>query len=336
MGNKLLNLKFYSKALFNMHVTRQSRLSYMPEYIAIEATNACNFKCKFCPQSDPDHHSIVPLKYLSVDDCELYLSKVREAGIKTNVMRWTLDGEPFMNANFHKLVNVATKFGFTNAFFASNGMLCTVERIVKFKLDKVKVTITIDFCADKNYFESVRGTPGSWNVCLDNILSIVNDPRTRDISIIITDISSFSESNPEKLSDGFRRLKELIGKNANVRYRTRTFHNATGFGIPSAGIGGCYHLCPYPWTHLRIASNGDVVICCRDLNHKTVLGNLRTSSVHEIWNGIKMLNARTALLNRTPSRVSACAGCDMPYDDSKFTANNYITSIFGRLQIFSK
>ena len=96
------------------------------------------------------------------------------------------------------------------------------------------------------------------------------------------------------------------------------------------------HLCPYPWTHFRIASNGEVVVCCRDLDHKTVIGNLIKQSVNEIWNGELMVDVRRNLLNETPENISACKGCDLPYDASKFSLNNIYHAAVGRMQLCSK
>jgi MoaA/NifB/PqqE/SkfB family radical SAM enzyme len=329
-------LSFYGRAFMNMHVLRRSELAYLPEYVALEVTNVCNFKCAFCPQSDPKHHEIVPKSYLDKESCALFLRKIREAGITTNLMHWTLDGEPFMNDRFAELVHLSAEYSFTNTHFASNGMLCTVDRLMEFPLDKVRLNIAIDFCADKEFFENVRGTKRSWERVRSNIESILGDPRTQNVGLELTDISSFSEDDPEKLSKAFEALQLLFGQHGNIKYRTRTFHNATGFiRLRTQKTAKKYHLCPYPWTHFRIASNGDIVICCRDLDHKTVLGNLKTQSAAEIWNGAPMLSVRRNLLNETPECVAACKGCDLPFDDSKFTIQNVYRAARGRMQLFS-
>lgn len=328
-------LAFYGKAAWAMYVRRQARLAYLPEYVALEVTNVCNFRCVFCPQSDPTHHDLVPRTYLDPLTCEDFLKKVRQAGIRTNLLHWTLDGEPFVNKQFADLVKVSARYGFKNTYFASNGMLATIDRLIDFPLDDVRLNIAIDFCADKTYFEEVRGTKDSWERVKINVSSILSDKRTQNVGIELTDISSFSKHSPQEQNRLFREMKDMFGHHKNINYRTRTFHNATGFIAGKKNVGR-YHLCPYPWTHLRIASNGDVVICCRDLNHKTVLGNLKTQTVHEIWNGSQAVNARQALLMRQPESVDACRGCDLPYDDSKFTLRNVYRAARGRMQIFSK
>lgn len=330
-------LSFYGRAALDMYVFQRDELSFMPEYVALEVTNVCNFRCAFCPQSDPEHHMRVPQTYLDAGTCELFLRKIRQAGIQTELMHWTLDGEPFMNKQFAELVRISADYDFTNTFFASNGMLCTIDRLMEFPLDKVRLNIAIDFCANKDYFEEVRGTSNSWDRVKGNIEAILNNERTSNVRLELTDISSFSESDPEALSRAFEALQRLFGKHPRIKYRTRTFHNAAGFlELQPGKQQGAYHLCPYPWTHLRIASNGDVVICCRDLEHKTVVGNLKTQEVAEIWNGAAMKDVRRNLLDKTPECIGACNGCDLPYDDSKFTVTNIYRAARGRMQIFAR
>lgn len=335
MTDMLDKLIFCIRAWLNMKA-RSTELPYTPEYVSLEVTNVCNFKCEFCPQSEPSHHLKVPKSLLEADVCRLFLTRLRSAGIRTNLIHWTLDGEPFMHKGFARLVEISTDFGFTRNFFSSNGVLCTPKRLLDFPLARARLTIAIDFCSDQGYFEEVRGTPGSWERVRSNISAIIEDDRLSAVRIILTDISSFSHHDPEELDRRFKEMKGLFGASDRLNYRQRTFHNATGFLKGRTRTRGRYHVCPYPWTHLQIASNGDVVPCCRDLRHKTVLGNLREQNVEDVWNGTVMTALRRDLLAGRPNRVAACRGCDLPWDDTKFTLKNLYRTVTGRMQLFNE
>jgi radical SAM protein with 4Fe4S-binding SPASM domain len=82
-----------------------------------------------------------------------------------------------------------------------------------------------------------------------------------------------------------------------------------------------------------IASNGDVVACCRDLQHKTVLGNLFEQELVDIWNSEEYQNLRTALVEKDPDRMSACQGRDLPYDADKFRVAHLAKTAVNRLGI---
>lgn len=330
-------IAFLGQALFDMHVLRRERVNYMPQEVSLEVTNLCNFKCVYCLQADPNHHDHAPRSSLDPETCELFLKKVRAATIKTNLIHWTLDGEPFLHKDFSTFCRIGVKYGFTKTYFATNGTHCTLEKLLSFPIRECRFTLTIDFCADKSYFEQIRGTKGSWTKIKRNIKDILADDRLYNVCIELIDIFSFRNNDRESLDASLSSLKELFGKHPRLKYRQRNFHNATGF-LPTKknSTESKYHLCPYPWTQLKIASNGDVVACSRDLEHKTVLGNLKSQDVAGIWNGEPMKTHRRNLLNKKPHNNHVCKGCDLPHDNSRFTLKYLFKTAKGRLQLFAE
>ena len=54
-------------------------------------------------------------------------------------------------------------------------------------------------------------------------------------------------------------------------------------------------ICKHPWSHFEINNpNGDVTMCC---NNNTVLGNVNSNEVSEIWNGKKFQAVRSRMIN---------------------------------------
>lgn len=311
---------------------RDIRVDYLPEYISIEATNVCNFKCSFCPQSSPTHLATVGRSFMSAKGADLLLGRIREAGVRSRLLHWTLDGEPFMNRRFHELCEVACRWGFTEIAFATNGSLCTPSRLLELPRTASYV-LGIDYCADRDYFEQVRGTPGSWARVRRNVLAALEDERLGHIRIRLKDISSFDIADPSERRRRFKQLQRLFPRSGRLSFATKTFHNATGFLGGPGDRTRRYHLCPYPWGMLTLASNGDVVACSRDLERKTVLGNLLSQPLAEIWNGLPMRTLRRDLSARAPELQAACAGCDMPYDRTKYSLRNLVNAARGRLQL---
>lgn len=333
MRDKLRRFAYYLQVSNSWLLWRDVRLNYLPEYVSIEVTNVCNFKCAFCPQSSPTHLTTVGRSYLTTERAELLLSRIREAGVRSKLVHWTLDGEPFMNRQFHKICEVGCRWGFTEMAFATNGALCTPRRLRELP-PGARYSLGIDYCADPEYFEQVRGTPGSWERVRRNLLEVLEDERLNHIQICVKDVSPFSVTDPREQRIRFKQLKQLFPKSDRLSFATKTFHNATGFLEAPGQRGNRYYLCPYPWATLNVASTGDVVACSRDLQRKSVLGNLLSQPLEEIWNGSPMQALRRNLRDRKPKRSAACVGCDMPYDGSKYTVRNLVNTARGRLQLF--
>jgi len=330
--------KLWSGARIFWHwaVRRSEVLPYPPVEISIEPTNRCNFACQFCPQSSPSHFDQIPASAIEPDAVEKLLQKIRESGAGSDLMHWTLDGEPFMNKRFHENFEVARRYGFTKHHFATNAMLLSLDRLRQLPSDGMAYVMTPDFCSDEAYFEEVRGTPGSWKVVLDNLTAAIEDPSLAHIQFKITDISSYRYTDPADLDRRFSALQKLFPESDRVSFHRRVFHNASGKLDSRLKSKEGYRVCPYPWYTFFIAHNGDVVACCRDLEHQSVLGNLFEQDLMEIWNGEKYQAMRRDLATKHPERQAACDGCDMPYDAAKFSLRNFAKTALHRMLIFDR
>ena len=312
---------------------------YVPEDISIELTNTCNFRCNYCPQSDPAHAELVPRTTLSPDQAESMFQNLRDSGVKTDVMHWTLDGEPFINRQIDEICKRAIDYGWRHFIFATNGFFCSLERVraLPRQPKDVSYRLCIDYCSDEQLFETERGTRTSWKMVGDNIRSILSNPEFAHIYVKVTDISSFTVHDPKDLQKRADDLSSLFPNQDRLKLVSRIFHNVTGYlddilENKKAGAAD-YNLCPYPWTSMVIASNGDVVACCRDLRHKTVLGNLFEQNARDIWRGEKYQRLRQSLVDQDLDSIGACSGCDLPYDDGKFKLSHILHTAINRLGI---
>lgn len=48
-------------------------------------------------------------------------------------------------------------------------------------------------------------------------------------------------------------------------------------------------VCRYPFTHMTVKSNGEVVVCCADWMRNTLIGNVMSNSMEEIWNSKRVI-----------------------------------------------
>ena len=222
----------YARVFFAWRVRRSAELSYLPEDISIELTNTCNFRCAFCPQSDPQHFEVVERTSLEVDGARQLLAKLRAGGVRTDVMHWTLDGEPFVNRQIGEICAAAIEYGFKNFIFSTNGYFCTPERLAELPrgAGDVSYQLCIDFCASEALFETHRGTRNSWRKVKDNIEHLLGDASLSHIRLQVTDISSFDVLASQSGEHGLAALRKLLPPESDrLTVAGRIFHNATGF-----------------------------------------------------------------------------------------------------------
>ncbi|HQG30559.1 MAG TPA: SPASM domain-containing protein [Deltaproteobacteria bacterium] len=336
---KIIN---YARIYYNWKMGRKTALGYAPEDISIELTNTCNFRCRYCLQSDPGHFKTVSRSNLSPDEARVLIRRLRDGGVKTNVMHWTLDGEPFINKNINEISSIAIDHGFRHFIFSTNGYFCTHERVKGLpSVTGVTYTLCIDFCTDRSLFEEIRGTPDSWERVRLNIERVLKDGMLGHVKIRVTDISSFETGNGRQPAGSLAQLRSLFPHSDRLTVVSRIFHNATGF-VPGIlerkreSKNGGFITCPHPWASLVIASNGDVVACSRDLQHKTVLGNLLSEDLASVWNGEAYQRFRRAWLDKVPETIPACRECDLRFDEGKFTVRHIMKTGINRLGILKR
>lgn len=68
-------------------------------------------------------------------------------------------------------------------------------------------------------------------------------------------------------------------------------------------------ICPSPFYVSVIHSDLNVSVCCVDWAKETIVGNLRTSSLKEIWNGDKLKEFQRLHLSKRRDLIKACANC---------------------------
>jgi radical SAM protein with 4Fe4S-binding SPASM domain len=72
--------------------------------------------------------------------------------------------------------------------------------------------------------------------------------------------------------------------------------------------------CYRPWLTFTVLWDGRVSLCCADFDGKTILGDLNTSSIREIWNAAPYRDARRQHLESGGPDI--CRACDLPRKDS--------------------
>ena len=82
-----------------------------PITLFIDPSDACNFKCKFCPTSDRKLMREVgrPWRQMQYEVYEKIIEDLKEFPSKIEVLRLYKDGEPLINKKFVEMVQLAKR-----------------------------------------------------------------------------------------------------------------------------------------------------------------------------------------------------------------------------------
>jgi MoaA/NifB/PqqE/SkfB family radical SAM enzyme len=158
------------------------KLPYPPYYVTIEATNRCNYKCIFCPQSDPKHCFERSQGDLTVEGFKEFIRQVKQLNSGNDKISICLDGEPLLNKEFPEFIKITNEEKIIPRF-STNGRFLSKE-LIDTLTDFGKFIESIDFASRKEYFEGPRGKEGDFQLILENIeYAIEEAKRNNNISI---------------------------------------------------------------------------------------------------------------------------------------------------------
>jgi len=294
----------------------QRMISYnFPRHLFIETTSACNLKCKICARTGRN-------TLIGHMDFELFKKIVDEAdnyGSRTFCLH--LSGEPLLAPNFSRMAKYIKQVNKNNTILlTTNGTLLNkeiAEAIIEAPVDKISISF---LSAEKNNYQEMTGLDKLETV-EKNILDLIELKKIREADkphIYVRMILSEYNKNEEELFKNKWKNKPLI-------VEVRQAHNYGGYK-PDVSLKKnivrktkrypCYHL----WLSPAIHWNGDVSICCDDWGRKTLLGNVKNQTIHQVWNSKKIKQYRQNHLRGIYEKVPLCEKCDVwtIYEDMFF------------------
>lgn len=297
----------------------------VPLSLFIEPTNLCNFRCQFCPTGDFDLLKQVGRPKGSME-YELYIKIIDDLRVmceenetKLKGLQLYKDGEPLLNKNLEKMVKYAKEQNVSESVeTTTNGAAITKKRAVELiecGIDVIRVSI--EHTTDAGY-KKITQTFGNYNKIKSNVEFLFYEKERRNSNLKIhTKIVDSGLSKEEKdkfiadfssISDSLN-IDKLMGWSKSYVTDWKLGQNVV------TGMDGITELkkrvvCPEPFLHLAINFDGTVSICCVDWSYGTIVGDLRTQSLAEIWSGERLRSFRLVHLKGKRNQIDVCSDCD--------------------------
>jgi len=282
-----------------MLATGRDRATRLPDIVQIESTNLCNAKCVFCPRDEMHRQQ-------GVMDFDLFRKVVDEcAALGITHVRMHNYGEPFLDKQLVEKVRYAKSKGIQEVGMISNGSLITEEiarGMVEAGLDAINISVD---AAGKEVFESTR-LHLDYDEVIGNVRNLVRIRqqlgRTRPRLIL-----SFVRQNNSADEQAFIKEWSQVADKIHIT----DLHNWAGTLNRESDVQyPCYRM----WLTFTVLWDGRVSLCCADFDGRNVLGDLRTSTIEQIWNSKPYRAVRRQHLETGGPAI--CRSCDLPKKDS--------------------
>jgi MoaA/NifB/PqqE/SkfB family radical SAM enzyme len=279
--------------------TGRDRAPRLPEIVQIESTNICNAKCVFCPRDDMHRKQgimSVELFRKIVDECvELGITHIRMHNY----------GEAFLDRRLTEKVRYAKDKGIQEVGVISNGSLITepvARGMIEAGLDAINISVD---AAGKDVFEATR-VGLKYDKVIDNIERLVRirgEMRRQRPKLILSFVRQDNSTDEQAFIEHWKAIADKI--------HITDLHNWAGTLNTESDVN---YPCYRPWLTFTVLWDGRVSLCCADFDGRTILGDLNTSSIKEVWNSEPFRHVRRQHLESGGPDI--CRACDLPRKDS--------------------
>jgi len=282
-----------------------------PLCIMIDPSNACNFRCTFCPTGYPDLLESVgrPVGLMKYDLFKKIIDDIQGFDQKVKLLELWKDGEPLLNKNLGKMIGYAKKKnGFEKVKVTSNGSLLTSERskeLIENQLDEICISI---YQINSGNYGKVTQTFSNFETIVKNIQWLYEEKEKCGSSLKIQAKmidAGYSEEEKQKFHDIFSPISDEV-----FLIPTHDWDSSKGFKSPQPiRRTGTDKVCTRPFRTMCVNFNGKVSVCCVDWSLGTVQGDVTKENLVDIWNGINLAKFRMKHLRGQRSSIDVCSNC---------------------------
>jgi len=290
-----------------------------PPQLVVENTSYCNLKCIHCSHKEmkrPNAHM----------DLELWIKIVAEVGrTAPETELWpTFYGEAFiLGDRLWERLSIADASGCRNLVLNSNGTLLlrndNIEKVLDSPLKRF--IISLDGLS-RATFEKIRFRAKHAQVypAVEKLLQRRAE-RGQSYPVITAQFSVMKDNAAE--AEAFRTFWSERG--AEIKIRPMMEWTATG-SVRSETIIHDTQMriaCPWAINTMAIHQSGDAVACAVDYEGRFTVGNVRESSIKELWGRLGQSLRRVHLNHEWDKLPELCRGCGdwqvagAQYDDAQ-------------------
>lgn len=268
-----------------------------PINLDIELTTICNLKCPMCYTVSEEFKKSVDAGYM---DFNLYKKIIDEISNKVPAIKLISRGETTLYPRFIECVEYAKKSGIKEISMVTNGSTMTEEYFKKLVLAGIDwITISVDGIGEK--YEAIRKPMIYQELIkkLENMKKIKAELGVEKPVIKVQGVWDAIKGTENQYYNDLVGITDLIAYNplAELDGRTEKPYEQ-GF------------VCSQIYQRLFVAFNGNVQPCCSSVVGKLSIGNVKESTIKEIWQSDKLKSLRE-MFNKEDAYLKhpVCGSC---------------------------
>ena len=274
-----------------------------PLLVDLELSSKCNLRCPMCYTTTDKFLEQVALKFM---DFEIYKKIILEIRGKVPAIRLSLRGESTLHKNFIEAVQFAKENGIKEVSTLTHGKKLTGDFLKKL-VDAGIDWITVSADGMKEDYNKVRH-PLKWEDTVGRLKEIKELKDSLGIKKPVIKVQSVwpaIKNYPDEFYKELMPYTDLIAYNPLIDY----LRNDSQDQIEYIENFSCSQL----YQRVVVGSDGRVMLCSMDEEGDHIIGDVSKESIHQIWHGEKMNNARKEHLKKDGFKnIEICKRCPIP------------------------
>ncbi|NSW95123.1 MAG: SPASM domain-containing protein [Bacteroidales bacterium] len=292
-------------------ITRKPFVAGMPSAVSVELTNHCNLECPEC------HAGSGTIKrekgFMNLSLYSKIISELKPYIFNVNLY---FQGEPMMHPHFFAFL----KEEGMRKVVSTNGHFLNAENCMKLALSSLsEIIVSLDGTTAETYKIYRKG--GDFEQVLTGLKLLSEAIKSSGSSLRLRIQFLVHRHNEHQVPEVKRLAREL---NASLHLKSMQIMNyeSIDYWMPSSErfrrykrLNGTWRIksslpdrCSRIWFNPVITWNGLVLPCCFDKDADYVMGDLKTDTFRDIWNGTKFRAFRKSIL--TGRRMTdICRNC---------------------------
>lgn len=290
-----------------MLIFTKNKKVYFPGSIEIELTNQCNLNCIMCPNFNKRQ-----ARGYMADDL---ITAILDETLKYPSRQYSLHGlgEPLLHPKCLETVEriKQTPDSDNTIYLTTNGHFLTeavVSELIRLNVDFLNISIG---AATGETYRKVRGSI-YFDLVVSQVLKAL-ELKAQNKSRIQISVQIIETGAACGEIDAF----VSFWKNYDVSIEIwRDFQKGPYLADRSTGTSDKSR-CRYVKRYVLVTWQGEMIICCQDVERKHSLGKLRDADIRTLFNNPQAAKYRRLLKNGKANQIDICKDC-IYYDDALY------------------
>ena len=295
--------------IYSAYKRRKVKDNPLPIRLWIELTNVCNLNCVMCLSKS------IPKNERGFMDFNLFKKIIDEAADFIHDVYLHHRGEALLHPDIFKMIKYAKQRKISTRLHTNATLLNEEKSCLLLNSGLDFLSFSFDGY-EKEMYEKIR-VGANFEKTLSNIHNflLIKKKLKKKTPYTVFTVIEFTESSKPQ-NDAKR--KQFINQFNSLpldNFISRRAHNWGGDydirkGNDNFSKENNYLSCTFPWYSLTIFYDGRILPCPQDFFGKNQLGNVKYTSLSEIWNSSTLMSLRKKMVMKQYQDIEPCNRCD--------------------------